>query len=96
MQLVKTTEELIEAKAKKVAEFAALPDKSIFGDDNRAAEKLMIKTFDRLGHMVVGYNLDGLLDDLYDLHDTAEAMEYVADESIGIVEWAGGIAELDG
>ena len=96
MRLVKTTEELAEAKVAKVAEFAGLRDFSAFGDDNRATEKLMLKTFEQLEEMGVGDDLEFMLGPLYVLADTARAMEYVTDESIGILEWAGGIAELGG
>lgn len=90
MLLARTPKELAEGKAKVLAEYKALPDKSGFGDDNRAAEKMAIQTFEKLEGKEEGEELDSMLDHLYDLQEISSAIEYTVGASIHIVYWAGG------
>lgn len=83
----RTEEELKAARARKVIEYAALPDKSAFGDDNRAAEKLLLRTFDRI---IAGADPDELQGRLYETADLGGGMDYVTDAAIALCDWAKG------
>lgn len=84
--LTRTPEEIAVKKAELVAEYKGLPDKSHFGNDNRAAEKLMLKTFERIEK---GEDITDMIDEMYDRGDDP-AQEYICDQSIGVLEWAEG------
>jgi len=94
--LVRTKEELAAAKTELLEEYSKLPDRSNFGDDNRATEKRLRKTFEELERIYlldqydVGDALDRLLDGLYDLCDISSALDYICSPSIHVVYWAMG------
>lgn len=83
----RTEEELKAARARKAIEYAALPDRSAFGDDNRAAERLLLATFDKI---IAGEDPDELQDRLYDTAELGGGMGYVTDAAIALCDWARG------
>lgn len=84
--LARTPEELAAMKAKLAAEYKALPDVSYDGNDNRAAEKLVLKTFERIE---AGENIFDMFDEMYNLMDDL-AQEHAASEVITVLHWAEG------
>ena len=85
--LTRTPKEIATYKAKLVAEFKGLPDKNVFGDDNRAAEKLILETFERIEE---GEVIGDMIDEMYDRMDDFPRSEYAYDQAIGVLEWVAG------
>ena len=83
--LTRTPKEIAAYKAKLVAEYKGLRDKSTFGDDNRAAEKLILETFERIEK---GEDISDMIDEMYDRMDDFPRSEYAYDQAIGVLEWA--------
>lgn len=86
-QAPRTMEELKAAKERAKIEYAALPDKSMFGTDNRAAEKVLMDTFDKL---IAGEEPDALQGTLYDMADVSSAMYDTVSGAISLCDWASG------
>lgn len=83
----RTEEELKAARARKVIEYAALPDRSMFGNDNHAAERVLMDTFDKL---IAGANPDALQGTLYDMADVSSTMYDTVSGAISLCDWASG------
>lgn len=90
----RTIKELKAAKEREKTkiEAAALPDKSMFGTDNRAIEKMLMDTFDKL---IAGENPIDLEDKLYDMADISSAMYDTVSPAISLCNWAAGWEDKD-
>ena len=83
----RTVEELTAAKEQSRAEYADLPDFSMFGGDNRATEKATMQAFDKL---IAGADPQRLQDTLYDTADISSAMYDIVNDAIALCDWAMG------
>ena len=88
-QAPRTIEELKAAKEREKAkiESAVLPDRSMFGTDNRAAEKVLMDTFDKL---IAGGRPNALEDKLYSMADVSSTMYDTVGGAIALCNWANG------